>query len=300
MASLFGFGTSFRKPGGGCPTDLDWLVDYLNTTPGDAGTEYDFEWLLGDFVEQDPTRGVRFDESDISGSIDRLTHEQRRAFLAYLGSEVTRVYDDELTPGYVPFRGAVKQPPGSWFAHFHASRHGNFSNFDRGTTIDQLMTGSNNTDHANVADCESNLTDDIGPAEAVLGFAFSTLRYNDRQLQAWSRQYGSAGILFQSDCAVEAFHNGDDQYQVLFLICSEYNAVPFTMDSYGGVSTQVTQAALDTGDDDQFDSMSGFKEAVQKVVNVRASRRQRVYRGTLHGLSCGERRPRWLHPKKAP
>lgn len=125
---------------------------------------------------------------------------------------------DATTPAYLFFDSVKRLPAGSWLVHFSRSR---FSSFEQGTTLDglALSTWKKKKDTAN---CRTNLTLDIGLFEVVWGFALDAQRRNED----WSRTastYGSNVVLFQTDCGVSAWHNGDEQYQAIFPLCSEYN-----------------------------------------------------------------------------
>jgi hypothetical protein len=75
------------------------------------------------------------------------------------------------------------------------------------------------------AGCDRNLGDELGDFDYVYGFAF-TAYWKQMHLYSYSKKYGKHAVLFQCDVALEATHSGDEENQVIFPICSEYNVIP--------------------------------------------------------------------------
>ena len=126
-------------------------------------------------------------------------------------------HDPTSLPGYVHFYSPRLLPKGSWLVHFSRER---FDVFDRGTTFENLALSTWNKTKAEVS-CDRNRYPDASLYEIVWGFAFQA---GDRNVGGvGAKKYGSNIVLFQTDCAVAAHHSGDEEYQAIFPLCSEYN-----------------------------------------------------------------------------
>jgi hypothetical protein len=120
-------------------------------------------------------------------------------------------------PAYLYFGEVVQLPPGAWLVHFTKA---DFASFDRGTTLEGLALSTWKRSKDEV-DCERNLSGELGPFEIVYGFAYDpegSGNWADR-----ARGYGYSVLFFQTDCAVSAWHWGDQEQQVIFPLCTEYN-----------------------------------------------------------------------------
>jgi hypothetical protein len=144
-----------------------------------------------------------------------------KAFESYLQGNIIpyRMQHDPLgLPAYLHFDNPKLLPKGSWLVHF--SRAG-FSSIDRGATMDSLALSTWVQKKAVLKSCKQNLRSDIGLFEVVWGFAINAERSRDFSQAA--KGYGDHVLLFQTDCAVEAWHTGDEHWQSIFPLCSEYN-----------------------------------------------------------------------------
>lgn len=202
-----------------CGHIQEWLFAYLSTDVD----PYDFGHLTDDWIDEVG--------NDIPGQVlptgsypEDMTPEQLKAFTKWLKS--SGKLDEALqhggtdTPGYLTLHAKSKLPAGTWFIHF---TNASFEAFDRGTTLDgiHLSTWKKRKD---LAKCSTNLADDQGLYDVVFGFAFDTDNLpRKRDVIAAADKYGRNAVLFQCDCAVEAYHDGDDEDQAIFPVCSEYN-----------------------------------------------------------------------------
>lgn len=239
-----------RKPTD-CAEIQGWLYDWLSQRAPDP---YDFPLgLIEDWADEEGVEGVA------DYTVDDLTEGQRSRYAAWLENQIPRLAyaDPHGLPAYLTLHAERKPPPGSWFAHF-TREPGGFREFDRGTTIEgmHLSTWSS---HKSTANCKTNLSQDIGVYDVVFGFAVD-LNTAIRQQPRYAQQYGPNVVVFQCDCAVIAYHDGDEDYQAIFPICSEYNVVPFY--STGGRSLL---ARAENDDDIEFDSLG---DAVNYIDNA--------------------------------
>jgi hypothetical protein len=227
-----------EAPRKGKPTRADcsriqqWLYDYLSTDVD----PYDFNFAVKDWIEQEGITdgGTPYvDPTDVM--VDDLSPEQLKAFTAWLKkSGELDMYRREMpyeSPAYLTLQAESKLPEGSWLVHFTSA---SFTRFERGTTLEGLHLSTWNTNKA-VADCSKNLQDQ-GAFDTVFGFAFDVDRLRTMgHVMAASRRYGSRALIFQTDCAVEAYHDGDEEHQAIFPLCSEYNVHELTIDSSEGI-----------------------------------------------------------------
>ena len=140
---------------------------------------------------------------------------------------------DIYAPAYLYFNEVSKMPEGSWGIHF--TRANSFDVFDRGTTLDGLAL-STHKNKKDVVDCSRNISEGIGPAEIVFGFAFPVTERN--VLRMGLEKYGHNAVLFQTDGAVRAWHVGDEEYQMIFPLCSEYNVIPLVEPRPGDIRVE--------------------------------------------------------------
>jgi hypothetical protein len=110
------------------------------------------------------------------------------------------------------------------------------------------------------------LTDSIGSWSVVYGFAFNA---DARNVLSWSNRekYGKNAVLFQSDGAVEAWHYGDEERQVIFPLCSEYNVIPL----YAPEPGNVTVGEVDDEDEatNRYDSIQDVIADAEKITGKR-------------------------------
>lgn len=251
----------------------EWAVEYFSQSDLDP---YDFNSMLPAFGKK---IGAKFDPYDTS--IDDLSDEDREKFKFFLNSQEGRagIYklanrEPEEVPSYVMMTDARRVPRGQWLLHF--TRSSPFSSFDRGATLETplWLTGGNNGKQAVPAQCPKNLSEDLSPYEVVFGFAFA-LPF--RHFGALSKKYGKNAVVFRSDVAVEVYHQTDDEQQVIFPICSEYDALPIVDISTSGSGV----VGLSDGQV-EFESMSDLMRLLDAV--------GRSPRGTSAGSTA---RPRW-------
>jgi hypothetical protein len=215
-----------------------WLADYLDIDLD----PYDFmhelrTWAKAAKVKKDGDGRAIDDET----SPHELSDKQREAFKAWLISNHkgedwvgTGAID---VPAYLYFSEVRRLPVGTWCIHFTPSEA--FDVFEQGTTIEGLALSSHKREKDPV-DREKNLTEDIGSAEIVYGFAFEA---SMRNVLSVGRKYGSNAVLFQTDAGVRAWHIGDEEYQVIFPLTSEYNVIPLYDPRPGEITVQT-----DSGD----------------------------------------------------
>jgi len=234
-----------------CTEIQGWVYNWLS-----RGLDpYDFPlYLIADWAEENEIDGVPED-----AYVDDLTPAQQADYKAWLEGEVPRLMQNNPVemPANLTLHAERKAPSGTWFAHF-TREPGGFHAFDRGTTIEglHLSTWKARKDRAN---CQKNLSPDIGVGEVVFGFAFEAANAARNQ-GVYGRKYGDNVLLFQCDCAVIADHDGDDETQAIFPICAEYNVVPFA--STGG---RGLLAETERGEDIEFDNLKDALDYVQRA-----------------------------------
>lgn len=196
-----------------------WVQQDLHSYLSTNIDPYDFTYYL-------PEWGGATD-TDLSEEpqVEDLTPEQLTAFTAWLqnehkGSEYAE-QDPYGSPPYLTLSSAGPVPPGTWLIHF--TDEGPFRSFTRGTKLYGLHLSTWAKSNATAA-CATNLSPDHGLFETVFGFAFDAMQHG---VVRHGQKYGQNAVLFQCDCAVKAYHNGDEEDQVIFPLCSEYNVVPF-------------------------------------------------------------------------
>jgi hypothetical protein len=225
-----------REPGGriaksDCSHIQSWLYEYLSTDVD----PYDFQFAVKDWIEQEEITddGTPYVEpTDVN--VEDLSDAQRKAFKKWLKtSGELEQYKREMpyeSPAYLTLVARSKLPEGSWLIHF---TNANFTHFEKGATLEGLHLSTWNRNKA-VAKCSSNLSDTQGLHEVVFGFAFDVDRLpRMRDIIAASEKYGRHAVIFQCDCAVEAYHWGDEEHQSIFPVCSEYSVHLVSMDRDG-------------------------------------------------------------------
>lgn len=192
-----------------------WFCDYLKTEVD----PYDFGRYIPEWASD---TGIRLKDADETPH--DLKPAQLKKFEQWLIANEKGIdwvsTGDIYAPAYLFFNEVSKLPRGTWGIHFTDSDA--FSVFEQGTTIEGLALSSHKKNKDTV-DCRKNVTDDIGIYEVVFGFAFPA---DERNVLQRGTKYGSNAVLFQTDGAVRAWHIGDEEYQMIFPLCSEYNVIP--------------------------------------------------------------------------
>lgn len=198
-----------------------YLFDYLSIDldPYDFPHHYLEEWAL--------EAGIEIGEDDLASD---LMPEQLEAYEKWLrdGNKGERwVAEDPYgSAPYLTLSEAVRMPIGTWAIHF--TRGEPFEAFEKGADLFglQLSTWRKEKEAVN---CEENLNPDESPYGTRWSFAFEARR-NPRGwmmdiLSYGKHKYGDNAVLFQTDGAVRVWHAGDEEYQLIFPACSEYNVV---------------------------------------------------------------------------
>lgn len=222
-----------------------WLFDYLKQDVD----PYDFQYAIirwaEDTLEEVDAKDRAIDDDT---QYDDLSKEQQDDFVRWLKNEVPDFMSKHPfdAPAYLTLHAIRKLPAGTILVHFTGSR---FDAFDRGSTIEGMHLSVYKSKE--FADCEINLSKDVGLAEVVFGFA---LKAPDaaRYARAYAKKYGENVVIFRCDCAVLAYHDGDDEYQAIFPICGEYDVVSLAGDGYGGF----TLGSVVDGEDVEFPSLA--------------------------------------------
>lgn len=208
----------------------EWLSSYLEIDID----PYDFRQELPAWAEEEGVRRAGGRPIDDETGAEDLSPKQLAAFKQWLidnhkGEDWVASGEIYSVPAYLYFNEVKKLPPGTWCIHFTDSP--SFEVFESGTTLDGLALSSHKREKDPV-DRERNLTDELGSAEVVYGFAFLA---TDRNVLSVGRKYGKNAVLFQTDAGVRAWHIGDEEYQVIFPLASEYNVIPLSEPSPGDV-----------------------------------------------------------------
>lgn len=246
-----------------------WLADYLDIDidPYDFRHEL-LEWAEESRVKKDGS-GRKVD--DETGAED-LSEKQLASLKKWLidnhkGEDwvATGAID---VPAYLYFMKPIERlPVGTWCVHF--TNADAFDVFDRGTTLEGLALSTHKREKDDV-DCEKNLTEDIGSFEVVYGFAFLA---KDRDVLYRGQKYGRNAVLFQTDAAVRAYHIGDEEDQVIFPLCSEYNVIPMYDPRQGEISI-----ATEDGGEVTFKTLQEVIDYVSRKESVQANPSRRLVR----------------------
>jgi hypothetical protein len=201
--------------------------------------------------------GVKIDEDDHA---DALTADQLKAYEAWLiknekGIELVE-RDPSGAPAYLIIKWPKLVPKGIWAIHF--TDDDPFESFNQGATIPRLAF-STWWKEKEPARCPENLTDQLGTYEYVYVFAFKAL---ERNIDRRGTKYGKNAILFQTDAAVEAYHVGDEEDQLMIPACSEYNMIPIR-NIEDGISCSFEGAK--EGEGLSFDSVKDLIAYVEKA-----------------------------------
>lgn len=201
-----------------------WLFDYLDTEID----PYDFYDYIPEWME---SVGIKWKSQDRPMAED-LKPTQRKKFRQWLIDEEKGIEwvstGDIYAPAYLYFDEVKKLPVGTWCIHFTKAEP--FDAFEQGTTLEGLALSTHKSEKDTV-DCSENLSEDLGIAETVFGFAFEAqaAQVAGMRLDVMSyglSRYGDNAVLFQTDGGIRAWHVGDEEYQVIFPLCSEYNIIP--------------------------------------------------------------------------
>ena len=232
-----------------------WLADYLDIDID----PYDFNHELLDWAKAAKIRkdgeGRKFDDET---SCHELSEKQLEAFKQWLiknhkGEDWVSTGAIDV-PAYLYFTEVKRLPVGTWCIHFTGKDP--FGVFEYGTTLEGLALSTHKREKDQV-DCDKNLTEDIGSAEVVYGFAFLA---SDRDVLYRGQKYGRNAVLFQTDAGVRAWHIGDEEYQVIFPLCSEYNVIPMVEPQPGDIRIQT-----ESGDDVEFKTLDEVIAYVEKT-----------------------------------
>lgn len=226
-----------------------WLAAYLET----EFDPYDFNYLVPDFLR---SRGYRERTEE---DYDQLPEDLQAEFVEWAkGEPLNRLmqHDPLGIPSYLYFAQPRVLPAGTWLVHFSRSR---FLAFEKGATLETLAL-STHVDAKTLKSCDANLDPDTGPYEVVFGFALEAAEVGPFEAREMARSFGKHVMLFQCDCAVKAWHTTDNQNQVIFPLCSEYNVHRGTVDPGGHVTFSFTRES--DLEDVEYDSLDEVIEAI--------------------------------------
>lgn len=243
----------------GCRRVQKYLVNYLNIglDPYDFPQDFLLEWATD--------AGIELDQNDASCA--DLSPQQLKGYEAWLREhdKAGQIMEEDPygSPAYLMLDQAVALPPKTWCVHF--TNADVFRAFDRGATLEGLHLSTWKREKTFV-DCDRNMVlEQVGPFEIVWGFAFEASMFEgwvkSDNYRVKSRKYGKNAILFQTDCAVRAWHHGDEEWQVIFPLCSERNLVPFVME-YDGQQRETVRVE---GDDGQEITEPSLKALIARI-----------------------------------
>lgn len=228
-----------------------WLFEYLSIDID----PFDFSYCIPEWAA---ASGLEFGAETYAES---LTAQQLRDFERWLRSSAKMAevleQDPVESPAYLTLHARQEMPEGTWLIHFSRSP---FKVFDRGTTLRGMHLSTWKREREYV-DCKRNLKGGI--FESVFGFAYEAETRRTHSLIRMGSQYGDYCVLFQCDAGVLAYHDGDAEDQVIFPLCSEYNAHRFSID--GGLLGEVKGGKSIT-----FDSVA------EAIGYIETSRRPRL------------------------
>jgi len=244
-----------------------WIQNVLYSYLDIDVDPYDFGHYLPQWIEQEEIEIG--DEDPEEMTVEELTKAQLKAFTEWLkNSYAISSYlesDPFDAPAYLTLHAQEKLPKGSWLVHY--SRESVSGGFDRGTSFRGLHLSTWRT-NKELADCTRNLNEKrIGDYEIIFGFAFDIDR---AKRYSGERKYGRQITLFQCDCAVVAYHDGDEEYQAIFPVCSEYNVIGVYGSEYG-------QLLVETVDEQEleFNTLEEIIAYAEKDKRLRAKRIKR-------------------------
>lgn len=188
------------------------LVDYLNT----GLDPYDFGWLISTWDESK--------ENDFEALTDSEQSQFRNWVLEQIESGDPAIHNDPYAPAYLYFSNAETLRAGEWFVHFTQSSP--FFSFEHGATAERLQLTRHYPDSSRMGKkvkCPQDPRDGI--FSTAYGFAFHASDAM-RHTSHYAKKYGRNAVLFKHAHAVSAHHAGDQEHQVIFPICDEYDVVP--------------------------------------------------------------------------
>lgn len=217
---------------------------------------FDFpKHMLDQWAEEN---GVKLGEDDYT---DSLNPDQLKSYEKWLKENDKAVEFLEWTPAeapaYLTLSWPEKLPKGTWGIHY--TNVPGVDEFRYGATIPKLALSTwwNEKDQAR---CPENLGNELGSYDYVYSFAFP-VEGKGAVSPFHGSKYGRNAIVFQTNAAILAYHNGDEEWQMIFPACSEYNVIPVSLDG-----TEVTCAFEDgEGEALTFDSVKDLIEYVEKA-----------------------------------
>lgn len=200
--------------------------------------------------------GVKVDEDDYP---DVLTQKQLKDYEAWLIKHEKGIQlverDAANAPAYLILHHPKIMPRGTWGIHF--TNEEPFDAFRQGATIPRLAY-STWWKEKEKARCPENISDTLGTYEYVYIFSFDA---RSRAVVNRGSKYGRNAILFQTDGAVEAYHIGDEEDQVIVPACSEYNVIPIR-----GINEGISCSFGDSEDDGlSFETVEDLIAYVEKA-----------------------------------
>lgn len=234
----------------------EWIPKFLTNYLAIDVDPYDFGFAIEEWGD---SVGLQ-----LENDFESLTDAQQKAFVQWLSKDYRRnalkLGNEEgarILP-YLLFSDPRPLPRGSWLLHF--TRSSPFDSFDRGATLEYLALSTHVTPTR--AKCPGNLSEDGGgPFEVVFGFGFHVAQnglLTGTNFRSAASKYGRNAVLFRTDIAVLAHHDSDNEYQAIFPICSEYDAVAIRdINSSGGGETTIR------GRDVEFDSLVDIMKAIE-------------------------------------
>lgn len=257
----------------------EWIPKFLASYLATDVDPYDFGFAIEEWGDSIGLPGLEND-------FESLTDAQQKAFVQWLSKDYRRnahrlgAEEGARILPYLLFSDPRPLPRGSWLLHF--TRSSPFDSFDRGATLEYLALSTHVTPTR--AKCPDNLSEyGGGPFEVVFGFGFHAAlngQLTGTNFRAAARKYGGNAVLFRTDLAVLAHHDSDNEYQAIFPICSEYDAVAIRdINSSGGGETSFH------GRDVEFDSLTDIMKAIDAKTARTASS------GAARGST--QKRARW-------
>jgi len=233
------------------PEELQRELLHLLNSPLDA---YDFFPYIGEYAEE---HGL--DPEDPYGVAD--DPKAAAKFMQWVkANDIHGRWmreDPTSVPPKLTFSDARALPEGSWLIH-HSDAY--LDEFGQGATYDRLGLSTWFTEKQRSG--KLNLDDELSPIERVYVFAFTPK--NDPAISRFglpmASGYGENWYLFRSDAAVLAYHNDDEQWQVIFPAGSEYDLMRVYINDNATWSGEVM------GERVEGDTFDEFLEAVEATL----------------------------------
>lgn len=217
---------------------------------------YDFpHYMLEEWGEEND---VKIGDEDFASD---LTPDQLKSYEKWLKDRDKAIEylerDPASAPAYLTLRWPKKLPKGTWGIHY--TKEPSIDAFRFGATIPKLAL-STWWEKKDEAQCPENLSDELGSYEYVYSFAFP-VEGKGSVSPSYGLKYGRNAVIFQTDAALLAYHDGDEEWQMIFPACSEYNVVPVSLDG-----SEVTCAFADgEGEALTFGSVKDLIEYIEKA-----------------------------------